>query len=66
MHSNTTIKMAGKDNKRKRDSADVDKPSKKASASSASIKVQFPSLQDELHPVIGMKLKECQTAADMI
>lgn len=58
--------MAGKDNKRKRDSADADRPSKKATASSASIKVQFPSLQDELHPVIGMKSMECDTASEMI
>ena len=43
--------MAAKDNKRKRDGAEGDRPSKKAAA--GSISVSFPALQDELHPIIG-------------
>jgi len=54
MHDTTAraAKMTSKDNKRKRDTVDGDRPSKKAAAP-GDIKVTFPSLKDELHPVIG-------------
>lgn len=45
--------MAGKeDKKRKRAAESGDAPNKKAS--SAAISVRFPTLRDELHPVIGI------------
>lgn len=54
--------MAAKDNKRKRDTVEGGRPSKKAAAGAgagagaSAISVRFPTLQHELHPVVGMSM----------
>lgn len=58
--------MAEKERKRKRVGGDVEKPSKRVATESASqdgstIKVVFPDLARELHPVIGTSRLEDQT-----